>query len=836
MSEQGEEETQAVPDTYVPGRDKVLGRRRIDLGLKYAQILLYLGFVFAWFKNGFEVLKDISLSPWPLMGLLALVTIVRGLRKRSFTLPSRFPLSKEIIVLLLLLCLAVLVRMPFMLHSYGLINSDDGIPAIESKHISEGMTRPIYYYGQHYMGSLPFHFYALGFKLFGYSIFLFVLMHVLFHLAFMVTQFLLFKEIFESPTTALLLTSFYVLPLGHLLSMTFYVGANFSVALFMGSLSIYLAYRVYAKNQAGLIPWIGFIMGIAFWTHPITICFSAVSSLLLVLKYRISIKRYLILVLYFAIGVFPVIMYEIFTDFASLKYAFSSPRGVNVPWERMGRIIANLPTLLSMEPNGLSSAYLVLIAVGIAATAIISLRKPNIISGNFFTLFFLVYLLIYAFSRFPTDETKLRYLYPFYFCLPPLIGGVVLLIRSRIRLLLLGLLFMAIFLVGNARPVREGYLKTKQADLTLNEILQAMDASGEKFWAATFWEAVHVSAISGERFVCTSYLHHSEGRYIPLSYRLNFFNRSEHTNYFFLKEAGEFSLRFREIMPLVQSNFERMYQQKDRLRSLLNTLDIQAEIVEFEKFTLVYNAEVPILPASLFYDTPVHLPEITVQGLSSQRGHIYLTFVLDRPVKENGFRIFAEIEGYSSIDRGIAPDKEQATVRIPFPRRPSFEITYGFVYQGIRIPSSQKSLTYVPSAAEVSQSRRRHIYLSGIGPEVQVSDTAMLRCGKTARIEINHPQRRIKNMNFSIYSPFDFNVFFWYRNYVQEIRIKVDSQEIQRHILHFGSNGIEVSLPEQNQDGSTQILTLEFAYHMPFYPCRQWRTAAFLENIELMRE
>ncbi len=807
-----------------------------DLALRYAQIFLYLGCVFAWFKNSFEPLKGIALSPWPLMGLLVLMTIARGIRNKSLKIPSRFYLSKEIAVLLLILCLAVLMRMPFMLHSYGLINSDDGIPALESKHISEGTTRPIYYYGQHYMGSLPFHFYALGFKLFGYSIFLFVFMHVLFYLAFMVTQHLLFKEIFGSYTTALLLTSFYVLPLGHLLSMTFYAGANFTIALFLGSLSIYLAYRVYAKNQAGRIPWVGFIMGIAFWTHPISVGFSAVSSLLIVLKYRMSIKRYLILMIYFAIGVFPVIMYEMFTGFASLKYAFSSPRGVNVPWERLGNIITNLPTLLSMEPNGLSPAYLILVAAGIAATAIISLRKRHVVSGNIFTLFFFAYLLVYALSRFPTDETKLRYLYPFYFCLPPLIGSALLIIKTRIRHILLGFLFAAIFLAGNARSVRKCYLKTKQADHTLNEILQAMDASGEKYWAATFWEAVHVSAISGERFVCTSYLHHTEGRYIPLSYRLNFFNRSEHTNYFFLNEAGVFSLRFWEFLPLIQSNLERIYQQKDRLISLLDTLDIPAEIVESDKFTLVYRPQVPILPASLSHDIPVQIPEITVQGLSSQRGHIHLTLELDRPVKESGFRIFAEIEGYSSIDRGIAPERKQAIVRIPFPKRSSFEISYGLVYQGIRILSSQKSLTYAPVTEEVNQPRRRHIWLSGIGPEFQVSEATMLRCGKTARIEINHPQSRIKSMSFAIYCPFDFKAFFWYKNYAQELRIKADSHEIQRQLLHHGTNYVEVSLPARSQDESTQILTLEFAYHMPFYPCRQWSTAAFLENIEVEME
>ena len=148
--------------------------------LKFLQIILYLGFLLAWFKGNFPAWDSISLSPWPFFVMLLAVTFVRLVICMGQGQKLRVRFSKEIAFVLIVLCVAILVRIPFLAHSNGLINSDDGISALQSKHISEGLARPIYYYGQHYMGSFPFHIYALVFKVFGYSIFLYVFVYLLF--------------------------------------------------------------------------------------------------------------------------------------------------------------------------------------------------------------------------------------------------------------------------------------------------------------------------------------------------------------------------------------------------------------------------------------------------------------------------------------------------------------------------------------------------------------------------------------------------------------------------------------------------------------------------------
>ncbi|NOR15518.1 MAG: hypothetical protein GQ544_07430 [Candidatus Aminicenantes bacterium] len=801
--------------------------------LKSLQLILYLGFLLAWFKGNFPAWDFISLSPWPFLFILLAVTLSRiGIRLRQGrTLRVRF--SKEIALVLILLFVAILVRIPFLAHSYGLINSDDGISALQAKHISEGNARPIYYYGQHYMGSLPFHIYALVFKIFGYSIFLYVFVYFLFYLAFMVIQYLLFREIFSSQNLALLLTSFYALPLGHLLSMSFYVGANFTIVFFLGSLFIYLAYLAYTKQIDAYIPGIGFLMGLAFWTHPISIAFITCAALFLVLRIRFYFKKYFILTAYFLIGVFPVVLYELGTNFKSFQHAFSPNQVKVLFWGKMAKIIGNLPVLISMENNFLNGIYLSILLLGIISVVAVSVWKRRFLPENIFVIFFLTFLLIYTFSRFPADETKLRYLYPFYFCLPVLLAGPFIFLKSKVKFLMVPVLFLTIFVVSNARDVGNSLRLTWQADATLKRVVQTMESTGEKYWAATFWEAVLITAISGERLECTSCLHFSEGRYVPWRYRLSFFNQSLHTNYFFLKEAGGFAVRFKEIMPLVQDNFVRMYQQKDHLLALMHKLQIDASVIQDEKFTLIYKSEVPLLPEAIKSPIPSNIPELIRAELSCERGFLKLGFKINNPPLDKGFRIYAEIPGFSKVHRGLALNPSNPSIRIPFPEASSFRVDYGLIYCGIKIPSSRKTLVYRPKPSDLLQSKKRIVYLSGVGPEVRAFEKDMRACEKSARLLITPTSQAANRIQISLYSPFDFNNPFWYGRYNQQVRIEIDSEFVTEQRLDYGENLLEIDLPPLPLNERSCIIELKFRYHTPCYTRRLWCTAAYLDYVKL---
>jgi len=362
-----------------------------------------------------------------------------------------------------------------------------------------------------------------------------------------------------------------------------------------------------------------------------------------------------------------------------------------------------------------------------------------------------------------------------------------------------------------------------------------MEDTGEKYWAATFWEAVLITAISGERLECTSCLHFSEGRYVPWRYRLSFFNQSLCTNYFFLKEAGAFSIRFKEIMPLVQDNFVRLYQRKDHLLALMQKLEIKAEVIQDEKFTLIYKSDVPLLPEAIKSPIPTSLPELTRTHLYCERGFLNLGFKVSFPPADKGFRIYAEIPGFSKVHRGLAIDALNPRIRVPFPEDQSFQVTYGLLYCGIKIPSSHTTLIYHPNPDEQQQSKKKIVFLSGVGPEVQVFDENLRGCEKNTRLQVNQTSPKEKKLQISLYSPFDFQNPFWYGVYTQNVRIEIDSERVKEQTLDFGENLLEIDLPPVHRKNQSFVVELKFKYHCPCHTRRLWCTAAYLDYVKLKK-
>ena len=66
------------------------------------------------------------------------------------------------------LLIALLLRLWLVAHAGGVVNGDEALVGIQAQHILRG-ERPIYFYGQVYMGSLEAYLIALLFALFGSS-------------------------------------------------------------------------------------------------------------------------------------------------------------------------------------------------------------------------------------------------------------------------------------------------------------------------------------------------------------------------------------------------------------------------------------------------------------------------------------------------------------------------------------------------------------------------------------------------------------------------------------------------------------------------------------------
>jgi len=284
------------------------------------QHFFYAFFVVLWFKDNFSGLRDLRVSPWiaflPLAALtgLRLYAAFREKQRKTGRILRRVPL--ETMALAILLLAAVLFRIPYLAHSAGTMTSDDAIPALMGKHIAEGKVPPVCFYGQLYMGSLSSHFFALVFKIFGYSMLALKSATLVFFLAFMAVQFLLLKEAF-SLYFALAVTFFYSLPFPQLITASLDNTSAYPLVLLLGASLLYLSYRIAHRGQENLLPALGFLAGLAFWTHQITAAFILTSLLYLLFRMKFRIKTWALLLYSGALGFLPQLLIEVMNRFPS---------------------------------------------------------------------------------------------------------------------------------------------------------------------------------------------------------------------------------------------------------------------------------------------------------------------------------------------------------------------------------------------------------------------------------------------------------------------------------------------------------------------------------------
>jgi len=349
---------------------------------------LFAALIFLWFKGNFFPQADIPISP-----LFPLILLISGLflkfltrrKKRKGGGKPRFPLKKKHVAVILLLLFAVGLRVPHLSRAFGMMTSDHAVPALMGKHISEGKLPPVYYYGQFYMGSLSEHFFALVFFLFGYSVFALKLSTLLFFLAFITVQFIFLEEVFGFDFS-LCVCLFYCLPIGHLITVSFDNTSAYPLVLFLGSLLLYLSYRVAYKNEVQLLPWVGFLMGLSFWTHQISFAFIVTSFAFLAVKFRLKVRKYFSLTVFAAIGCLPALILEVIEGFPLIR--FLSPDGSKIFLaERVDRAVRFILSLLFLKESPQNAILLIPIALGLGIPVFFAIKTKKVPPEGIFSFF-----------------------------------------------------------------------------------------------------------------------------------------------------------------------------------------------------------------------------------------------------------------------------------------------------------------------------------------------------------------------------------------------------------------------------------------------------------------
>lgn len=780
--------------------------RRPKRILKILQILFYLVFVFLWFKDNFPALKKISLSPlWGFVPLAAVLTLrfVFRLRTKKISLPANW--KKDAAAIGLLIILATLIRLPFLLNSFGLMDSDEAIPALMSKHIAEGKQPPLYFYGAFFQGSLPQHYAALFFRLFGYSVFLAKLSALLAFAAFLSVQFFLLKKAF-SFGFACSAGLFYVLPWEQLIRASFDLGSGFPVVLLLGSLIFFLTLGIVFDDKPGWPAALGFLLGLAFWTHQISIIFGVSVAPFLIYKFRARLKKYLAPAVYFLVGCFPLVVNEFARGFPIVRVFFldqSGPAGGG----KLIRARRFLLELFSSGPSAASLVYLCVIAVGVLTVILLVAKRKAKSASLIFVAFPISFMGIYLLSQYSGTDV-IRYLYILYIAVPVLLVAPFLWLRSRLKYPAAAAFLILVFLISQAKT-SSGYFAAVKANHTaFSKGLAAMAETGEKYWIGDFWMSYLLTSLSKEKIIVASY---SVRRYYP--YALWYW--SEGRNNWVLFRGHRDQELYANVLP-----------------DVLDKLGVRYEQKEAGRFTLVYGIEQAVFPRVIYADPPTVLPEIHLEKIAPSGGLLILDFFKVKTVQAPGLGFRIEIPGYS-VRFFPLPEEERFSSQIPFPEKDRVRVKYCLTYAGFRIERSAHEIEHAIAPSEIAGPRKPVEYLSGIGPEKRVDGGLISVCEKEAQFELNAPLNKGGRLVIDLYSPFDFGDPWWYGDYRQEVSIFINGRLLGAKTLDDGKNRLLIKLEPPFFKGSHDIVQLEFKYAMPISFNDKWKTAAYLERIAL---
>lgn len=197
------------------------------------------------------------------------------------------------LILSLLIIAALAIKTWLQLSGALPFNSDEAIVGLMARHIIKLGERPIFFYGQSYMGSLDAYLVALGFTLLGQKVWVIRLVQSLLYTGTLITTFLLGKAIFESKWVGLLAVGLLAVPVVNVTLYTTVSIGGYGEALLLGNLILLVALNLTRNVQVSsalssgrrkitcLIAGWGFLVGLGLWVNGLTIVYSFPTALLI---------------------------------------------------------------------------------------------------------------------------------------------------------------------------------------------------------------------------------------------------------------------------------------------------------------------------------------------------------------------------------------------------------------------------------------------------------------------------------------------------------------------------------------------------------------------------
>ncbi len=220
---------------------------------------------------------------------------------------------KEWIVTLLIPMLAAGWKLLLLAWDVFPFNADEAVVGLMARHILAG-ERPIFFYGQAYMGSLDAYLVAGVFAALGESVLAIRLTQVFLYLGTIITTIFIARKVFGTMVSGWVAGVLLMVPT---VNTTLYTTASlggYGEALLIGNLILLIGLSIYQKN--GISKWpitiepllLGMAMGVGLWANGLTLIYSLpVALMILVLVFtrgRQSVGRAALMLALILLGFF----------------------------------------------------------------------------------------------------------------------------------------------------------------------------------------------------------------------------------------------------------------------------------------------------------------------------------------------------------------------------------------------------------------------------------------------------------------------------------------------------------------------------------------------------
>ena len=460
---------------------------------------------------------------------------------------SKFPLRDLFIIIVI----AVVARVLLLASNAVSFHSDEAVVALMARHINQG-ARPVFFYGQAYMGSLDAWLVSFGFRLFGESVLSIRIVQSLLYVLIVATSYLAAWEFSHKRLIAAVSGLTFALASVLVATYTTATLGGYNEVLLLGNIILIAGFRVINRSEARWGWWalLGVCTGLGWWANGLIVMYVIPVGLLglveLFRRVRLQqeITPYLggiaVAAILFFVGSAPWWIYDFTHNHEALNFYTTGTISESVTENTtrptfgtrvLGLVLFGLPALVGARFSWLSEYFL--LPVGLLVIAIYLMGLYRLIRVDplrpgarpLVLTMIVVFLLIFLASPFSADPTG-RYFLPLVFPISIALGTLAdgLLHAEKLnpalrRLLPAGVLIIVLGyqLAGQIAAINGAYGLTTQFDLITHipheyddELIAFLEENALYHGHTNYWVAYRMAFLSGETLQYSASLPYKE--------------------------------------------------------------------------------------------------------------------------------------------------------------------------------------------------------------------------------------------------------------------------------------------------------------------------------------